>query len=60
MTYLIVNPEAGVLSGDREVFVNYLVGLEGRVFLPAFYFNDNADYIKQSIDKNGLTKVVCR
>jgi len=61
MTYLIVNPEVGVLSGDREVFVNYLVGLEGSVFLPAFYYNDNADYIKQSIDKNGLTNcmIIC-
>ncbi|PKP47258.1 MAG: hypothetical protein CVT94_11955 [Bacteroidetes bacterium HGW-Bacteroidetes-11] len=60
--YLIVNPTIGELAGDGDFYLEYLNGLEGEIFLPAFHYKNNADFINQSISKFGLTNcmIICQ
>ena len=40
--YLIVNPSFGELPGDSHFYLDYLNGLEGQIFIPAFHYKNNA------------------
>ncbi len=51
--YLIVNPMDGEHSGDNEHYLEY-ISSRTDVFSPAFYYADNADYIKDNITKFSL------
>jgi hypothetical protein len=53
--YLVVNPKFGELSGDSQFYMEYIVALNYEVFLPAFHYRNNAEYINQSIKQFGLT-----
>lgn len=53
--YLIVNPKFGELAGDSQFYIEYLDTLNYEVFLPAFHYRNNADYINQSIEQFELT-----
>ncbi|MFN8712081.1 MAG: sce7725 family protein [Bacteroidota bacterium] len=53
--YLIVNPKSGELAGDGLFYTEYLASLNYEVFLPAFHYRNNAEYINQSIEQFGLT-----
>jgi hypothetical protein len=53
--YLIVNPKFGELLGDSQFYIEYLASLNYEVFLPAFHYRNNAEYINQSIEQFGLT-----
>ncbi|MFA5300186.1 MAG: sce7725 family protein [Lutibacter sp.] len=60
--FLIVNPTIGELAGDSYFYLEYLSGLEGQVFLPAFHYKKNAEFISQSIAQFGLTNcmIICQ
>jgi len=60
--YLIVNPTIGELAGDRHFYIEYLTTLEGRKFLPAFHYKNNAAFINQSIKQFELTDcmIICQ
>lgn len=60
--YLVVNSEIGELKGDSSFYLDYLQGLDGQVFLPAFHYRNNAEYINQSITELGLTDcmIICQ
>ena len=53
--YLVVNPKFGELAGDSQFYIEYLATLNYEVFLPAFHYRNNAEYINQSIKQFGLT-----
>lgn len=53
--YLVVNPKFGELAGDSQFYIEYLDTLNYEVFLPAFHYRNNAEYIDQSIEQFGLT-----
>lgn len=53
--YLVVNPRFGELAGDGQFYIEYLTALNGNVFLPAFHYRDNAEYIIQMIEQFGLS-----
>ncbi|MFN6380379.1 MAG: sce7725 family protein [Flavobacteriales bacterium] len=53
--YLVVNPKFGELAGDSQFYIEYLATLNYEVFLPAFHYRNNAEYINQSIEQFGLT-----
>lgn len=53
--YLVVNPKFGELAGDSQFYIEYLATLNYEVFLPAFHYKNNAEYINQSIEQFGLT-----
>jgi hypothetical protein len=53
--YLVVNPMFGELAGDGQFYIEYLSALNGNVFLPAFHYRDNAEYIIQMIEQFGLS-----
>jgi hypothetical protein len=53
--YLVVNPKFGELAGDSQFYFEYLATLNYEVFLPAFHYRNNAEYINQSIEQFGLT-----
>jgi len=53
--YLVVNPKFGELAGDGSFYIEYLATLNYEVFLPAFHYRNNAEYIKQNIEQFGLT-----
>lgn len=53
--YLVVNPKFGELAGDSQFYIEYLAALNYEVFLPAFHYRNNAEYINQSIEQFGLT-----
>ncbi len=56
--YIIVNPKQGKKSGDTDIFLNYINNLNNdsiiNMFLPAFHYSDNCDYINSSINKFDL------
>ncbi|MFN7419826.1 MAG: sce7725 family protein, partial [Flavobacterium sp.] len=54
-TYLVVNPKFGELAGDSQFYIEYIAALNYEVFLPAFHYRNNAEYINQSIAQFGLT-----
>lgn len=60
--FLIVNPTFGELAGDGHFYLEYLSTLEGQVFLPAFHYKNNADFITQCIRKFDLAScmVICQ
>ncbi len=60
--YLIVNPEVGELSGDNDYFLEYIVGQEEGILRPAFHYQNNANYIRQSINDYDLTNcmIICK
>lgn len=53
--YLVVNPKFGEFTGDSQFYLQYIHSLNYEVFMPAFYYRDNAEYIRQSIEQLGLT-----
>lgn len=53
--YLIVNPKSGELKGDGSFYIEYLASLNYEVYLPAFHYRNNAEYINKSIEQFGLT-----
>lgn len=53
--YLVVNPKFGELAGDSQFYIEYIAALNYEVFLPAFHYRNNAEYINQSIAQFGLT-----
>lgn len=53
--YLVVNPKFGELVGDSQFYIEYLGTLNSQVFLPAFHYRNNAEYINESIEQFGLT-----
>lgn len=60
--YFIVNPSVGELIGDNNHFLDYLNGLNKEIFLPAFHYRNNSEYITQSIDNYGLNQcmLICK
>lgn len=60
-TYLIVNPTIGELVGDSVFYLDYLRGLEGEVFFPAFHYKNNAAFINKCIREYSLTNcmIIC-
>lgn len=52
--YLVVNPKFRELAGDSQFYIEYLATLNNEVFLPAFHYRNNAEYINQSIEQFGL------
>jgi hypothetical protein len=55
IAYLVVNPKFGELAGDSQFYIEYLATLNYQVFLPAFHYKNNAEYINKSIEQFGLT-----
>ncbi len=51
IVYLIVNPIVGEIDGDNTHFLDYIKPLDSDIIKPAFYYHNNADYIKNSISK---------
>src|SRR6056297_4057475 len=47
--YLIVNPTVGEIDGDNSYILNYIEPLNNNIIKPAFYYHNNAPYIKESI-----------
>jgi len=47
--YLIVNPTVGEIDGDNSYILNYIEPLNNNIIKPAFYYHNNARYIKESI-----------
>ena len=60
--YLIVNPSFGELPGDSHFYLDYLNGLERQIFIPAFHYKNNADFISRSIAQFGLSNcmIICK
>lgn len=60
--YVIVNPTIGELAGDSHFYLEYLNSLEGQIFIPAFHYKSNAEFINQSITQFGLTDcmIICQ
>lgn len=60
--YLIVNPEVGELAGDNDHFLEFILNQEDDIFLPAFHFQNNANYISQCINNYSLTNcmIICK
>ena len=60
--YLIVNPTIGELAGDSDFYLKYLTSLEGEIFIPAFHYRNNAEFITHSIAQFGLSNcmVICQ
>jgi hypothetical protein len=53
--YLILNSDKGGLEGDNEYYIQYLATLNDEVFMPAFHYRNNAEYIIGCIEQFGLT-----
>lgn len=53
--YIVVNSNKGGLDGDNQFYIDYLVALNDEVFMPAFHYRNNANYINQCIEQFGLT-----
>jgi hypothetical protein len=53
--YLVVNSNKGGLEEDNQFYVQYLATLNDEVFMAAFHYRNNAEYINQSIEQFGLT-----
>lgn len=60
--YLIVNPTIGELAGDRSFYIKYLSHLQDSMFLPAFHYKNNSDFINHTIDEFGLINcmIICQ
>ncbi len=60
--YLIVNPSIGELAGDSNFYIEFLSELDGIMFLPAFHYNNNSDFINQSIENYRLKNcmIICQ
>lgn len=60
--YLIVNPAVGEMTGDDDFFLEYITNHGEGVLIPAFYYRNNANYIRQSIDDYDLTNcmLICQ
>ena len=52
--YLIVNPIVGEIDGDITHFLDIIEPLDSDIIKPAFYYHNNADYIKNSISEYSL------
>ncbi len=60
--YLILNPRVGEMPGDNEYFAEYLNSLEqDDVYLAAFLYDNNANYINRCIQQYELTNcmIIC-
>ena len=55
MAYLIVNPFVGEMSGDNNLVLEYIDGLEDSHFIPAFHYTQNSQYIIQKIEEFDLS-----
>lgn len=53
--FLIVNPIVGEIVGDNDTVLNYIEQIDSSVFIPAFRFHDNADYIFRSIEQYSIS-----
>ncbi|MCL6260117.1 sce7725 family protein [Aquiflexum sp. TKW24L] len=53
--YLIVNSNKGGLEEDNPYYIGYLATINDEVFMPAFHYRNNAEYIYKSIEQFGLT-----
>ena len=49
LAYLIINPLVGEQAGDITCFLEYIDGLDEATIRPAFHFQNNSNYIRQSI-----------
>lgn len=60
--YLIVNPEHGEIKDDSTHYLDYLNTKENRIYLPAFRYRSNGDYIQQSIANYDLQDclIICQ
>lgn len=60
--HLIVNPKIGELAGDNNFYLEYLASLEKQIFVPAFHYRNNFEFITQSITQFGLTNcmIICQ
>lgn len=47
--YLIVNPTVGEIDGDNSYILDYIEPLNNNIIKPAFYYQNNPRYIKESI-----------
>lgn len=56
--YLILNPENGEMSGDGTHYLDYFSEKSNNVFLPAFKYHSNGEYILEAIKKYNLSKVL--
>lgn len=52
--YLVVNPSVGEPSSNIYYYLEYLLNLENSIYQPAFHFQNNSEFINQSIEKFGL------
>ncbi|MFN4084926.1 MAG: sce7725 family protein [Spirosomataceae bacterium] len=52
--FLIVNPTVGEAKGNSSIFLEYLQKKDGYTFIPAFYYDNNADFILSSIKEYNL------
>ena len=61
-SYLILNPSYGEMAGDGLHYVEYLATLQEGIYLPAFRYRSNGDYIRQCIEDNELQKclIICQ
>lgn len=48
--YLILNPRDGENKGDKAIYLNYQTNSGADVFIPAFYYQENASYINKAIE----------
>lgn len=55
LTYLILNPLVGEVTGDVENFSEYLSNLNPSGYLPAFHYTNNATFINSTIAKNNFS-----
>jgi hypothetical protein len=62
IAYLIVNPTIGELAGDSKYYLDYINTLKGCVFLPAFHYRKNAEFIANSINQYRLSNcmIICQ
>ncbi len=52
--YLILNPAVGELAGDNTHFLDYITELDELILKPAFHYQNNANFIRQSITDYAL------
>lgn len=54
--FVIVNPIFGAHTGDHEYYLEQMISdHDSRIVSPAFYFDNNAEYITQMINDHHLT-----
>lgn len=52
--YLVVNPRIGEMPGDGTHYLEYLTTKDQGIYLPAFQYKGNGNYIRQMIEQYGL------